>query len=284
MIPRRGFLAGSAAFAALPFHACAAAPHEPPRMTVAGRCEQASLVVGKCASAPSRVSLDGNRLRCTDAGVFAFGLAYDQTRMADLAAEFPDGLVEHLGVIPLVRKYDVQAVNGLPQNTVTPPKEVEERIARENALVAAARKLDSDLTSFADPFDWPIKGIVSGTFGNRRIDNGKEMAPHFGVDIAAADGTPIHAPADGTVTLAEPDFYLTGGTTMLDHGHGVSTVYLHQSALKVKVGDRIKRGEIIGLVGMKGRATGPHLHWGMNWFQMRLDPSRSAATPEPGKG
>jgi murein DD-endopeptidase MepM/ murein hydrolase activator NlpD len=109
------------------------------------------------------------------------------------------------------------------------------------------------------------------------------MAPHFGVDIAAPAGTPIHAPADGIVSLAEPDFYLTGGTTLLDHGHGVSTTYIHQSALKVKAGDAVKRGDLIGLVGMKGRATGPHLHWGMNWFQVRLDPSLSTAVPTPAK-
>jgi murein DD-endopeptidase MepM/ murein hydrolase activator NlpD len=83
--------------------------------------------------------------------------------------------------------------------------------------------------------------------------------------------------------LAEPDFYLTGGTTVMDHGHGVFTIYIHQSALKVTLGQSVKRGDLIGLVGKKGRATGPHLHWGMNWFQMKLDPSLSTRTPLPSK-
>jgi murein DD-endopeptidase MepM/ murein hydrolase activator NlpD len=150
-------------------------------------------------------------------------------------------------------------------------------------MVGEARKRDTAGIAFAQPFDWPAKGIVSGTFGSQRIDNGKPMAPHFGVDIAAPEGRPIHAPADGIVSLAEPDFYLTGGTMLLDHGHGVSTTYIHQSALKIKAGDAVKRGDLIGLVGMKGRATGPHLHWAMNWFQIRLDPSRSTAAPAPAR-
>ncbi|MBV9992744.1 MAG: M23 family metallopeptidase [Alphaproteobacteria bacterium] len=283
MIERRMFLGTAAAFVAT---GCAGAEQHPTTLdsstlnslTLAGPLEQGSLVVGK-AGAAAAVTVDGNTVSVSPDGRFAFGLAYDQTRATHIVA----GATTR-DVVPVVRKYDIQTVNGLPQKTVTPPKEVQARIARENALVAEARKRDTAMTAFAETFDWPIKGIVSGTFGNQRIDNGTPMAPHFGVDIAAPQGTPIRAPVDGTVTLAEPDFYLTGGTTMLDHGHGVSTVYLHQSALKVKVGDRVRRGDVIGLVGMKGRATGPHLHWGMNWFAMRLDPSRSAATTAPEKG
>jgi murein DD-endopeptidase MepM/ murein hydrolase activator NlpD len=109
------------------------------------------------------------------------------------------------------------------------------------------------------------------------------MEPHFGVDIAAPAGTPIAAPAPAHVALVGPDFYLEGGLTILDHGHGVTTCYLHQSKQLVKVGDMVARGQVIGEVGMTGRATGPHLHWGLNWFQMRLDPSRSARTPAPAK-
>jgi murein DD-endopeptidase MepM/ murein hydrolase activator NlpD len=157
------------------------------------------------------------------------------------------------------------------------------RIARENEMIVEARKRDTSGVAFTEPFDWPVPGIVSSLFGSQRILNGQPSAPHFGIDIAAPDGTPIHAPADGTVTLAEPDFFLTGGTTVLDHGHGVFTIYIHQSALKVNPGQAVKRGGLVGLVGMKGRATGPHLHWGMNWFQMKLDPSLSTRMPSPAK-
>jgi murein DD-endopeptidase MepM/ murein hydrolase activator NlpD len=279
MIQRRAFLVSGCAFAALPFvgRADTAA-----RLTFKGSLQQSGLVIGTAKGAV--VTVDGQASHVSPEGLFAFGLNYDQTKSSIVVAKFDDGKSETREIVPVVRKYDIQHVNGLPQKFVTPPPEVEERIKRENALVYEARKRDTAATDFAQAFDWPIKGIVSGTFGNQRIDNGTPMAPHFGVDIAAPKGTPIHAPVDGVVSLAEPDFYLTGGTTMLDHGHGVSTVYLHQDVLKVKVGDAVKRGDIIGLVGMKGRATGPHLHWGMNWFQMRLDPALSAATPAPEKG
>jgi murein DD-endopeptidase MepM/ murein hydrolase activator NlpD len=279
MIQRRAFLVSGCAFATAPFIARAEN-----LISVKGSLLQSSLVVGTAAIRPESLVIDGNAVSVSPDGYFAFGLNYDQTKATSVVAKFSDKETVIRNIVPVVRKYDIQHVDGLPQKFVTPPPEVEERIKRENALVYVARKRDTAATDFVQPFDWPIKGIVSGTFGNQRIDNGTPMAPHFGVDIAAPKGTPIHAPTDGVVTLAEPDFYLTGGTTMLDHGHGVSTVYLHQDELKVKVGDTVKRGDVIGLVGMKGRATGPHLHWGMNWFQMRLDPSLSAITPAPEKG
>lgn len=277
MIPRRAFLAGCSSVVFLPGVLRADAA----RLVLDGKLEQGSLVVGHAPGAS--VTVDGAKVQVSKDGVFAFGLSYDQTKAAAVAAIFADGKTETRDVMPTRRQYDVQVVNGLPQKTVTPPAAEQARIARENAMVVEARKRDSAPTFFAGTFDWPIKGIVSGTWGNQRIDNGTPMAPHFGVDIAAPTGTPIHAPADGIVSLAEPDFYLTGGTILLDHGHGVSTTYIHQSALEVKVGDAVRRGDIIGLVGMKGRATGPHLHWAMSWFQMRLDPSRSTATTAPEK-
>ncbi len=277
MISRRLLLSSGGAFATIPYLVRA----DIARLVIKGSLQQGSLVIGTAKGAI--VSIDGKSVSVSPEGCFAFGLNYDQTKPSEVVAKFDDGKSETRDVVPVVRKYDVQRVDGLPENTVDIPQDAEERIKRENALVYEARKKDTVSTNFVQAFDWPIKGIVSGTFGNQRIDNGTTMAPHFGVDIAAAKGTPIHAPADGTVSLAETDFYLTGGTTLLDHGHGVSTVYLHQDELKVKVGDAVKRGDIIGLVGMKGRATGPHLHWGMNWFQMRLDPSLSAVTPQPEK-
>jgi murein DD-endopeptidase MepM/ murein hydrolase activator NlpD len=277
MILRRTFLGTAGAFLATSGFAADAYA-----LTLSGPLEQGSLVIGKAQGAP-RVTIDGNAVRVSAEGLFAFGLAYDQTKTTRVEANYAPDHVSSRDIVPVVRKYDIQHVNGLPEKYVSPPKEVLERIARENALVGQARKRDTDEIWFADPFDWPAKGIMSGTFGSQRIDNGKPMAPHFGVDVAAPKGTPIHAPADGIVSLAEPDFYLTGGTTLLDHGHGVSTTYIHQDELKVKLGDKVKRGDVIGLVGMKGRATGPHLHWAMNWFQIRLDPSLSTSKPAPEK-
>jgi murein DD-endopeptidase MepM/ murein hydrolase activator NlpD len=275
---RRSFLLGGLALTAAPMLSRAAEP----RLILGGSLEQGSLVIGKAAPGAT-VRVNGESVSLAKDGTFAFGFEWDQKSATKVAAQFADGTTDSRDVTPIVRKYEVQSISGLPEKYVAPPPDIVARIKRENARVAEARRRDTAGDGFAEPFDWPVPGIVSGLFGSQRILNGVVSAPHFGVDIAAPEGTPIRAPAGGTVVLAEPDFYLTGGTTVLDHGHGVFTVYIHQSALKVAVGQSMKRGEVIGLVGMKGRATGPHLHWGLNWFQMRLDPSLSARTPAPAK-
>jgi murein DD-endopeptidase MepM/ murein hydrolase activator NlpD len=278
MIDRRHLLALMAFAAAGPL---ARAQTPPSRLTLTGPLEQGSLVVGR-TDPGTQVLLDGKPLHLSSGGVFAFGFQFDQTTPAKLEAHFVDRTSETREVAPVIRKYDIQRINGLPETLVTPPAEIEARIQKEHASVYEARKIDSDSLAFAQPFDWPAAGIISGVFGSQRVLNGEPKAPHFGVDIAAPVGTPIHAPADGVVTNMG-DYYLEGGFTMLDHGHGVSTSYFHQSKHLVQQGDRVARGSAIGLVGQTGRATGPHVHWGMNWFQVRLDPSRSASTPAPSR-
>jgi murein DD-endopeptidase MepM/ murein hydrolase activator NlpD len=242
---------------------------------------QGALVVGRVVLG-TKVWVEENPVRVTE-GLFAFGIGRDDTKTVLVRALFPDGGSKTRHVKPLLRKYDIQSIKGLPEELVTPPKDVEERIARENALVGEARSHDTDEIWFSEKFDWPASGPISGVFGSQRILNGEPKAPHNGVDIAAGEGAPVRAPVDSIVALAEPDFYLTGGTVVLDHGHGVSTTYLHMSRLDTKVGDRLKRGDQFGAVGHKGRATGPHLHWAMNWFQVRLDPSLVASSPAPTK-
>ncbi|HTT83413.1 MAG TPA: M23 family metallopeptidase [Rhizomicrobium sp.] len=278
MIPRRAFLAIAAAAAASPRAVLA----QPSRLGFTGSLEQGSLVVGK-AEPGAHVTLDGASLHVSAAGDFAFGFTFDQTKPVQVAAQYADGTSESRTLQPVARQYEIQRISGLPEKYVTPPPEVLERRKKEIAMIAAARAADTDADWFAEKFDWPAPGIISGLFGSQRILNGKPMEPHFGVDIAAPAGTPIAAPAPARVALAGPDFYLEGGLTILDHGHGVTTCYLHQSKQMVKVGDTVARGQVIGAVGMTGRATGPHLHWGLNWFQMRLDPSRSTRTPAPPK-
>lgn len=233
------------------------------------------------AQAGARVTVDSAPVLVSPAGEFVFGFAYDRTNPARIAAHFADGASETRSLQPVARQYEIQRITGLPEKFVTLPPDVLERRKQELATIAAARAADSEGDWFAEPFDWPVPGIISGLFGSQRILNGKPMAPHFGVDIAAPAGTPIRAPAPARVALAAPDYYLEGGLTILDHGHGVTTCYLHQSRQLVKVGDTVARGQTIGAVGMTGRATGPHLHWGLNWFQLRLDPSRSTRTPAP---
>jgi murein DD-endopeptidase MepM/ murein hydrolase activator NlpD len=170
------------------------------------------------------------------------------------------------------RDWPVERVNGVPPRTVDPPPAIAERIRREQAEVTAARTRYDTRTGFAQAFQWPVEGRISGRFGNQRVYNGSPGSAHSGMDIAAGNGTPVKAPAAGVVTFAKPDLYLTGGTVLLDHGHGVSSNFLHLSRLDVQVGDSVEQGQVIGAVGATGRATGPHLHWGMNWLDVRIDP------------
>ncbi len=275
MITRRfvvGSVLASAAIAPL-------ARAETPRLTLTGSLEQGSLIVGRTMPG-AKVTFDGDAVSVSPEGIFACGLDWDRSKTARIVAGFTDVDQAIRDIVPVARQYSVQHVNGLPPSTVSPPPEVLERIKGEHARLAAARKTDSEHVWFADPFDWPAPGIMSGVFGSYRIDNGKPMSPHMGVDMANAEGTPIRSPADAVVALTD-DFFLEGGFTLLDHGHGVFTHYMHQSARLVKQGDVLKRGDVIGHIGKTGRATGPHLHWGMNWFQVRLDPSRSTRTPVP---
>ena len=175
----------------------------------------------------------------------------------------------------LIKKqnYKIQRIEGLPKRMVTPPESVYKRIISENKEIAKVRKLNSNVSFIFQNFVRPLKGIITGVFGSQRVLNGKPKRPHYGIDIAAKEGTEIIAPLDSIVRMAEKDLYYTGGTIMLDHGHGVTSVYSHLSKILVKVNENIKKGDIIGLVGSTGRSTGPHLDWRINWFEQRLDPS-----------
>jgi murein DD-endopeptidase MepM/ murein hydrolase activator NlpD len=178
---------------------------------------------------------------------------------------------QHVFVVK-AREYNVQRVDGVPQETVEPSPEQVERSKKESALVAAARKDDLPLDFFTQKFQWPVQGPISGVYGSQRIYNGVPKAPHFGVDIARATGTLVRAPAGGVVTLAHSNMFFSGGTLIIDHGHGLSSTFIHLSKIFVKQGDAISQGQQIALVGQTGRASGPHLHWAMNWFATRVDP------------
>ena len=232
---------------------------------------QGALVFGKVPPG-SQVRYRERLLRATGYGTVAFGVGRDETGPLKVDVTLPSGRMEPVSIAVTPRDWPVEHVNGVPPKTVNPPPEIAARIQREQALVTAARERDDERTDFALPFQWPVQGRISGRFGNARVYNGQPGAGHSGMDIAAPDGTPVKAPAGGVVTFASPDLYLTGGTVLLDHGHGVSSNFLHLSRIDVKVGDRIEPGQVIGAVGATGRATGPHLHWGMNWFDTRIDP------------
>ncbi len=236
-----------------------------------GNPTQGGLVIGK-VPAGTRITVDGNPVRVSTAGDFILGFGRDAKSSARLEAVFGDGRTETRDVEIKRRTYRVQRIDGLPPRKVTPPAEELERIAREVDLVKRTRKRDDPRTDFLKGFAWPVLGPISGVYGSQRILNGKPRRPHYGVDIAAPAGTPVAAAADGIVTLAHPDMYFSGATLIIDHGHGLSSVYMHLSKITVPEGKRVKRGDVVGAVGASGRASGAHLHWGLNWFQTRLDP------------
>ena len=241
-------------------------------LSLDGPIEQGGLIRGKVDPGAS-VSLDGAPVRVAPDGHFILGFARDAPDHAALDVVYRDGSKEHRDLSVTARQYDTRNITGLPEDQVSPGPELLDRIKRENGEAAAARNIDSNLLFFETRFIWPVTGPISGVYGSQTILNGQPRAPHMGVDIAAPPGTPIKAPAAGTVTLAEKDFFMTGGTVMIDHGYGLSTVYFHMSRLDVRLGQKVAQGQIIGAVGATGRATGPHLHWGLNWYQLRLDPA-----------
>ena len=233
--------------------------------------QQGALVIGSTHLAAT-VEYAGKMLRVSRSGRFVFAVGRDATGVAIVRVKQPGtGVIEHkITVTP--RDWPIEKINGVPPATVNPPPEIAARIAREQSLVAAVRTRDDAREDFAQTFIWPVRGRISGRFGNQRVYNGTPKSPHSGMDIAAANGSPVKAPAAGIVTFASPSLYLTGGTVVIDHGAGVSSNFLHLSRIDVKVGDRVEQGHIFATVGAPGRATGPHLHWGMNWFDVRIDP------------
>ena len=236
-----------------------------------GKFIQGHFIIGKTESG-TKVLIDKKEVRTSDDGYFVFGIGRD--RKYDVVITLnKDGNKQKIVKKVLKRKYNIQRIDGLPEEQVTPPEEVYVRIKKENKLIGDAKAIDSNLTYFKNKFIVPIENtIISGVYGSRRILNGEPKWPHYGLDFAADEGTTIKAMLDGTVTLAEPDLYYTGGTLMFDHGHGISTIYLHMQKLLVKKGQKIKQGDVIGTVGSTGRATGAHLDVRLNWFQTRLDP------------
>lgn len=222
--------------------------------------------------AGSSATVNGKNVRVGSDGMLVFGVGRDDKGPITVVVTQPDGKRETTRIVVLPRAWPVERVNGVPPKTVNPPPDIAARIQREQAEVAAARQRNDDREGFANGFIWPVKGRISGRFGSQRVFNGTPKSPHPGMDIAVPTGTPVKAPADGVVTFAKPDLYLTGGTVLIDHGFGLSSNFLHLSRLDVKVGQRVHQGDIIGAAGMTGRATGPHVHWGFNWFDVRLDP------------
>ena len=235
-----------------------------------GKFIQGHFILGK-TNPKAKIIVGKKEVKISKDGFFVFGI--DRDRKFDLT--FTKILNEKKTIITktvLKRKYNIQRIDGLEESKVTPPESVYKRIKKENNAIGEARAINSDLNFFKDKFIMPVEGIISGVYGSQRILNGKPKWPHYGIDIAAKQGTMIKSSGAGVVTMAEDDLYYTGGTIIMDHGHGISTIYSHLENILVSVGDKINQGDVIGTVGSTGRSTGPHLDFRVNWFQTRLDP------------
>ena len=235
-----------------------------------GKFLQGHFIVGM-TDPSSKIIIDKKNVKVSKDGYFVFGIDRDRkfdVTIIKILGEKKEKIIKKV----LKRKYNIQRIDGLEESKVTPPESVYKRIKDENNKIGEARSINSDLPFFKDQFIMPVKGIISGVYGSQRILNGKPKWPHYGIDIAAKQGTLIKSSGSGVVTMAEEDLYYTGGTIIMDHGHGISTIYSHLETVLVSVGDQINKGDVIGTVGSTGRSTGPHLDFRVNWFQTRLDP------------
>lgn len=251
------------------------------RLSLEGAFAQGGMAIGRTAPG-SVVRFDGQDVRVAPDGTFVIGFHRDDPPVMTLTVALEDGTVLRRDIAVDQRDYEIQRIDGLPDTMVTPPDDVLARIREEAALVQAARDRDTPGTWFAQGFVWPVKGRITGVYGSQRILNGVPRQPHYGVDIAAPEGTPVVAPASGVVSLAHPDMYFSGGTLMIDHGHGLASAFLHMQRISVVEGERVVQGQKIGTVGATGRATGPHLDWRINWFDKRIDPALVAPPFEGG--
>ena len=236
-----------------------------------GDFKQGSFILGK-TDPNSQVFIDNRKIRVSNDGFFAFGLDRDRKNnvLIKIKNKKETKIIEKK---VLKREYKIQRIDGLPPKQVTPPPEVYERIKKDNRLIGEASSIDTQYDYFKDKFIYPLeKYIITGVYGSQRILNGKPRRPHYGIDFHAPEGTPVKAMMDGEVTLAEKDMYFTGGTIIFDHGHGISTLFMHMKDINVKVGQKVKQGEIVGTLGQSGRATGPHLDIRLNWYDVKLDP------------
>ena len=233
---------------------------------------QGALIVGKTAP-ENKVLLNGKAIKVSKTGDYAVGFSRDEKNNSELVIIRPNGVKEKHTLKPLKREYNIQRVEGIAKKIMNPNKKANLRAREDNKKIAAARKIDSDLTAFAQGFVAPIDGIITGVYGSQRYYNGVAKRPHYGLDYAGKKGDPVKSPADGTVLMYVSDMFYSGGTMIIDHGHGVSSTFLHLSDAYVKVGDNVSQGQLVAAVGSSGRATGPHLDWRINWFNVRLDPA-----------
>ena len=238
---------------------------------LSGEIKQGGLVIGK-TEANNRVTLNKTVLTVSKQGDYVFAFSRDDKTQYTLTITSPTGKIETQTFTPSTRDYKISRVEGISKKIMNPNKKANVRAGEDRAAIVKVRKISSNLTDFSQGFIAPRSSSITGVYGSQRFYNGVPKNPHFGVDYAGQIGAPVKAPASGTVLLWVPDMFYSGGTLVIDHGHGITSNFLHLSASMVKVGDKVKQGQVIAKVGNSGRVTGPHLDWRMNWHQVRFDP------------
>ncbi|MDY0135644.1 MAG: M23 family metallopeptidase [Thiomicrospira sp.] len=228
----------------------------------------------------SRISFEGRSLKADAQGRLLLAFPRDAKPSQHLTIQPPEGKPYRHTLAVKQREYVIQRINGVPSKYVTPDEATLKKIREDRQKAVNARKINLPEPYFSQGFRWPTEGWVTGVYGSQRILNGHARNPHMGVDIAAPIGTPIYAPAAGEVTLAE-SMELSGFTLFIDHGYGLRSDFMHLDKILVKPGERVKKGQLVATMGTTGRSTGSHLHWGMSWFDVRLDPALVFNLPTP---
>ena len=241
-----------------------------------GGAVEGGLMIARTAP-DNRVTLDDAAIPVAPGGLFIVGFHRDSDSPVTISITTADGTSQLTVLTPKQRTYNIQRIDGLQKNMVTPPENVIARIKSDQAAVAAARQTPAAAGDFWRGIDWPVTGRISGVFGSQRILNGQPRQPHYGIDIAVPKGTPVRAPASGLVTLVK-DLYFSGWTVIINHGLGLNSTFLHLDSTAISVGDAVQRGSIIGTVGSTGRSTGPHLDWRLDWQGRRIDASLAAGS------
>lgn len=268
-------MASASATAAVPIAPVAGAADAAGELVLHGTARQGGLLLGRAPAGTVRLALDGAPVRLGPERRFVIAFDRDAGPVARLDAVLADGSRAARAIDVVPGAWRIERVNAAMRGGAGSDAEYAARRAGELARINAARKVDVDSDGWRQSFIWPATGRVSGLFGAQRVYRGVPGSYHSGVDVAAGAGTSFHAPADGVVTLAAATpFTLEGHLVILDHGMGLSSAFLHAASLAVREGQVVRQGDRLGTVGATGRASGPHLHWGMKWNAARIDPLR----------
>ncbi|MDR1694750.1 MAG: M23 family metallopeptidase [Lactobacillaceae bacterium] len=239
---------------------------------ICGTLAQGQIITGHAPNA-KKVLIEGKDIKLTKDGKFIYAFSRDSELLNNLEIDYGSGETKNYILSISETKWDIQNLKGVEQKKVTPSKQDEKEIARERNDIRAAQNKTTENTFWEEVFSFPVEGRESGKFGGQRIMNGSRMNPHAGMDIAAMEGTPIKAPADGIITLSgQENYFYSGNVVVIDHGYNLYTIYAHILDTKVNAGNKVKKGDILGTVGKTGRVTGAHLHWGASLNDVRFDP------------